>query len=133
MKLLWKMKCYFSLLDLVLDLVVNRICYFSSFGPSFDGRLKPEIVAQGLNTSLIGSTSGSVIAASGTSFSGPVMAGLLACLNGYESLSEQSETMNSNELLKMAVFKSSDVKIPLSIILETASNIFFELFITHLI
>ncbi len=87
---------------------LKNIANFSSFGPSFDGRLKPEIVAQGLNTSLIGSTSGSVIAASGTSFSGPVMAGLLACLNGYESLSEQSETMNSNELLKMAVFKSSD-------------------------
>lgn len=55
------------------------IAGFSSRGPSADNRVKPDVVAQGLRTSLI-SSDGSVIKSSGTSFSCPLMAGMVACL-----------------------------------------------------
>ncbi len=53
--------------------------YFSSQGPTYDGRVKPDIVAQGLSAT-VQSRSGRVSTASGTSFSGPIMAGMVACL-----------------------------------------------------
>ena len=52
---------------------------FSSQGPSFDGRVKPDVVAQG-QQSVLSSTSGNITTASGTSFSGPITAGMVACL-----------------------------------------------------
>jgi serine protease AprX len=52
---------------------------FSSKGPSFDGRVKPNVAAQGLQGNLI--WPGNVIApGNGTSFAGPTMAGMAACL-----------------------------------------------------
>ncbi len=50
---------------------------FSSIGPSFDGRIKPDIMAQG-QASVISSTSGNITTANGTSFSGPILAGMVA-------------------------------------------------------
>jgi serine protease AprX len=50
---------------------------FSSQGPSFDGRVKPDIMAQGQD-SVLSDTSGTITTASGTSFSGPIMAGMIA-------------------------------------------------------
>lgn len=50
---------------------------FSSIGPSFDGRIKPDVMAQGLN-SVVANTSGTIQTASGTSFSCPIMAGMIA-------------------------------------------------------
>ncbi len=52
---------------------------FSSIGPSFDGRVKPDVMAQG-QASVVSNPSGNLITASGTSFSGPIMAGMVACL-----------------------------------------------------
>lgn len=52
---------------------------FSSIGPSFDGRIKPNVTAQGYGTAII-TNAGQVSAGSGTSFSCPVVAGLAACL-----------------------------------------------------
>ncbi len=52
---------------------------FSSRGPSSDGRVKPDVAAQGQATVLIRSN-GLVGAGNGTSFSSPVMAGLATCL-----------------------------------------------------
>ncbi len=52
---------------------------FSSQGPSFDNRVKPDVVAQG-QQSVLSSTNGTIGSASGTSFSGPIMAGMIACL-----------------------------------------------------
>ncbi|KKL28022.1 hypothetical protein LCGC14_2379320, partial [marine sediment metagenome] len=52
---------------------------FSSRGPSADGRIKPDVMAQGVQTWLIRS-SGLVSQGNGTSFSSPVTAGLVACL-----------------------------------------------------
>ena len=50
---------------------------FSSIGPSFDGRVKPDVDAQG-QASVVANPSGAVVTASGTSFSGPIMAGMVA-------------------------------------------------------
>jgi serine protease AprX len=50
---------------------------FSSIGPSFDNRIKPDVMAQG-QASVVANTSGNIQTASGTSFSGPIMAGMIA-------------------------------------------------------
>jgi serine protease AprX len=50
---------------------------FSSIGPSFDGRVKPDVMAQG-QASVLSSTTGTIITANGTSFSGPILAGMVA-------------------------------------------------------
>jgi len=50
---------------------------FSSIGPSFDGRIKPDVMAKGAATS-VSNTTGTIITADGTSFSCPVMAGMIA-------------------------------------------------------
>lgn len=56
----------------------NRIyASFSSIGPTFDNRIKPDIMAQGQN-SVISDPSGTITTGSGTSFSGPIMAGSIA-------------------------------------------------------
>lgn len=50
---------------------------FSSVGPTFDGRIKPDVMAQGQN-STVSSTTGVITTANGTSFSGPIIAGMVA-------------------------------------------------------
>jgi hypothetical protein len=52
---------------------------FSSIGPTVDGRIKPDVMAQGASAAVI-STSGAVDFSSGTSFSSPIMAGVVTCL-----------------------------------------------------
>ncbi len=52
---------------------------FSSRGPSFDGRIKPEVCAQG-GASVVSNQFGAISTASGTSFSGPITAGMVASL-----------------------------------------------------
>jgi subtilisin family serine protease len=58
---------------------LGRIASFSSRGPSFDGRVKPEVVAMGRATG-IQYINGGLARGSGTSFSSPVMAGAVASL-----------------------------------------------------
>jgi hypothetical protein len=56
----------------------GNYAYFSSTGPTYDGRIKPTVVAQGLASAVYspwGLQSGN-----GTSFSSPIMAGMSACL-----------------------------------------------------
>ncbi len=55
------------------------IAPFSSRGPTFDGRIKPNTCAKGVN-SAVASTTGQVWEESGTSFSSPITAGAVACL-----------------------------------------------------
>ena len=90
----------------------GEIASFSSFGPTSDGRIKPEILGQGQNPALINYISGSVTtSSSGTSFSSPIMAGLIACLNQNEGflLKASSKTSdNFNTYLKKSVYESAD-------------------------
>ena len=58
----------------------NRgFAWFSSYGPSIDGRIKPTVVAQGKNT-IVATSDNGILAGNGTSFSSPVIAGMTACL-----------------------------------------------------
>jgi serine protease AprX len=50
---------------------------FSSRGPSADGRIKPDLAAQGRGTAL-SAASGNTISSNGTSYSSPVLAGMAA-------------------------------------------------------
>jgi hypothetical protein len=53
---------------------------FSSHGPSYDGRVKPDVVAQGSGVYVADPYSGSFAFSGGTSFSSPILAGMAACL-----------------------------------------------------
>ncbi|TMM31408.1 T9SS type A sorting domain-containing protein [Polaribacter aestuariivivens] len=90
--------------------VNKNISSFSSFGPSYDGRIKPEILAQGTASSVIHHNDGNIVAYSGTSFSSPIMAGLIACLNDSEVffVLKSATTKNLNDYLKEAIYKSAD-------------------------
>lgn len=81
------------------DLLGNRVS-FSSVGPSYDKRIKPDIVAPGYNVNVMG-INGNIIPLSGTSFSSPIIAGLTACL--WQSFPEK----NNMEIIN-AIKKSSD-------------------------
>lgn len=72
----------------------EHIAPFSSNGPSFDGRIKPDVVAKGLATTII-KTNETVGVGNGTSYSCPVIAGMVACL--WQAL----PTYTNQELLKL--------------------------------
>ncbi|HYV91002.1 MAG TPA: S8 family serine peptidase [Chitinophagales bacterium] len=60
----------------------GTITQFSSHGPTSDGRIKPTVVAQGIHTWVIDPAPShhTTYPGSGTSFSNPILAGLVACL-----------------------------------------------------
>lgn len=72
---------------------------FSSFGPSWDKRLKPEVCAYG--TAIVSSRTGLVIS-EGTSFSSPLVAGFAACL-------KQRYPLLKNTELKELICRSGDL------------------------
>lgn len=49
---------------------------FSSIGPSFDGRVKPDVCAKG-SSATVSNASGGIVTANGTSFSSPILAGMV--------------------------------------------------------
>lgn len=53
---------------------------FSSAGPSADGRVKPEIVAMGTAAVTAAASVDAIAHVNGTSFSGPIIAGISSCL-----------------------------------------------------
>ena len=58
----------------------DSIAAFSSWGPTADGRVKPEVCATGSQTALINPLNNSVIYGNGTSFACPIIAGMAACI-----------------------------------------------------
>lgn len=78
---------------------------FSSIGPSFDGRIKPNITAQGRGTYFAG-TNGSIYSGSGTSFSSPIICGLAACL--WQS----NKSVNNFEIIQILQKISSQADNP---------------------
>lgn len=58
---------------------LRTIGVFSSHGPSADGRVKPDVCAVGVRTTLINPL-GQIVQSNGTSFATPLLAGLAACL-----------------------------------------------------
>ena len=73
---------------------------FSSIGPSFDGRIKPDVMAQGSLT-VVSDALGNIGVSNGTSFSCPIMAGLIACL--WQAFPEKT-----NQEIRQMVLQSSD-------------------------
>ena len=78
----------------------NIIADFSSVGPTPDGRIKPEVVAQGAFVWVLLPKRG-VTFSFGTSFSGPIIAGSVACL-------WQAHPECTNMEIIDAVIKSAD-------------------------
>lgn len=79
----------------------GNIGSFSSYGPSSDGRVKPEVASVGVGT-YVCSSSGTFVAGNGTSFATPNLAGLIACL--WQAFPEFS-----NMEIIQAVEKSSSI------------------------
>ncbi len=73
--------------------------FFSSVGPTYDGRIKPDIMAVGLNAAAV-DKDGEMIYANGTSFSSPLIAGMAACL--WEAFPDKKA-----KDIKKAIIKSS--------------------------
>jgi subtilisin family serine protease len=75
----------------------GQYAYFSSIGPTADGRVKPNFMAQGANT-VVASTNGGTATSSGTSFSSPISAGITACLWQANPTMNNMEILNSIQL-----------------------------------
>ncbi|MDI5899318.1 S8 family serine peptidase [Flavobacterium yafengii] len=73
---------------------------FSSVGPSFDQRIKPDVMAQG-QAAIVSDAAGNIVTANGTSFSSPIMAGMIACL--WQAFSQKT-----NREIRELVLKSAD-------------------------
>jgi len=73
---------------------------FSSIGPTFDGRIKPDVMAQGQGTAVTGSNNNFTFS-NGTSFSSPVLAGMAACL-------WQARPNLTRHLIKQAIMQSGN-------------------------
>ncbi len=72
----------------------GRYAYFSSVGPTYDGRIKPDVMAEGLSVMVVGRKD-YVKFSAGTSFSGPIMAGCMACLRQAFPNNTNIELMNA--------------------------------------
>jgi hypothetical protein len=75
----------------------GQYVYFSSIGPTADGRVKPNFMAQGAST-VVASTNGGTATSSGTSFSSPISAGITACLWQANPTMNNMEILNSIQL-----------------------------------
>jgi hypothetical protein len=73
---------------------------FSSIGPSSDGRIKPDVMAQG-TSAVVSDISGNIVTANGTSFSCPIMAGMVACL-------WQAFPTKTNQEIRQMILESAD-------------------------
>lgn len=73
---------------------------FSSLGPSFDGRIKPDVMAQG-QSDYISNESGTITTGNGTSYACPILAGMVACL--WQALPSKT-----NQQIKQLITQSAD-------------------------
>lgn len=86
----------------------HRLASFSSIGPSQDGRIKPDVVAQGAPAALI-SGRGTLVHDMGTSFSTPVVCGMVACL--WQALPNKT----AKEIIQLVRESSSQYQEPTNI------------------
>jgi serine protease AprX len=85
-----------------VDLDLER-SFFSSFGPTSDGRIKPELSALGAGTSIV--TGNNIGMSNGTSFSTPLIAGLVA---GFWQALPELSNMEVIHYLKNAASRSEE-------------------------
>ena len=72
---------------------------FSSYGPSADGRVKPEVCAVGVRTTLI-YPNGTIVTSNGTSFATPLMAGFAATL--WSALPDENAMQIRDRIIRSA-------------------------------
>ncbi|HPD96218.1 MAG TPA: S8 family serine peptidase [Tenuifilaceae bacterium] len=78
---------------------------FSSFGPTADGRTKPDVCAMGQNV-VVASPYGGIGTSNGTSFSAPITAGAIACLW------QAQPTLTHSEIANLLITTSSNYNTP---------------------
>ena len=83
----------------------RHIAPFSSVGPSQDGRIKPDVVAVGAPAFLVNGR-GALSQDMGTSFSTPIVCGLVACL--WQAL----PTLKAEEVIELVRLSSNNVAHP---------------------
>lgn len=79
---------------------LGRVASFSSYGPSSDGDIKPNVAAVGSRAVVANDTDGSPTYGSGTSYACPNMAGITTCL--WQAFPEASNMTIIDELQKSA-------------------------------
>ncbi|MEF8810225.1 MAG: S8 family serine peptidase [Bacteroidales bacterium] len=77
----------------------GKYAFFSSTGPTYDGRIKPELAAQGISN-VVQNVDSSFIMTHGTSFSTPIVSGLAACL--WQKFPELSNIELKEKLIRNA-------------------------------
>lgn len=77
----------------------GEIGEFSSYGPSSDGRIKPEVCAVGVWTQLI-HPGGNIVTSNGTSFATPLLAGLAASL--WSALPDENAMQIRSRIIRSA-------------------------------
>ena len=79
--------------------VNGNIGDFSSYGPTADGRIKPEVCAVGVQTTVI-KPDGKIVRSNGTSFSTPLLAGLAATL--WSALPQENAMQIRERIIRSA-------------------------------
>ena len=92
--------------------------FFSSVGPASDNDIKPNVASVGWNTYLISPFTGEVIQGNGTSFSAPMMTGMVACL--WQSLPGKTNI----EIMRLVEESSSQFSSPDSLLGYGLPNVF---------
>ncbi|MDX1628738.1 MAG: S8/S53 family peptidase, partial [Fulvivirga sp.] len=82
----------------------GELSAFSSTGPTADGRIKPEVVAQGSSTWVVNHND--ITISSGTSFAAPQIAGLAALLW------QQNSTFTNNDIRSLILSMGSNAETP---------------------
>ncbi len=78
----------------------GEIGFFSSYGPTWDGRVKPEVCAVGWGATLVSPNNGEVTQSNGTSFACPLLAGMAACL--WSALPHESAMQIRERIIRSA-------------------------------
>lgn len=79
----------------------RQVAGFSSYGPSADGQIKPDVAAIGVGAVIADQNTGGPIFSNGTSYACPIMAGIASCL--WQAFPEEN-----NIAIIDALRKSSD-------------------------
>ncbi len=88
----------------------NTITTFSSWGPTDDGRIKPDIVGVGYNIfSCSSAGASSYIYESGTSMASPQVAGSLVLLQEYYAQKNEGRIMRAATLKALAIHNADDM------------------------
>ena len=83
---------------------LGKIASFSSRGPSFDGRIKPNVCAKGVSV-VVADQDSTIRYANGTSFSAPIISGLSACL--WQAISSNNIELSNMDIINLIQESSS--------------------------